>query len=267
MVSVRSSCLHLSSSPYLLTRLRHFVVPSYNSVLSRRSQTSDVLLLLFDQPLLFRVHPKRTPSTFVRLFSLLSANFTIRPSTDVPREETVSALYKKLKKRRWIHGTVNSSPASFELTFFPVRGTPGSGKSVLAELLRRHINEHEPETKVVLINSWPECQAVPTIDNTILILDEAQTTYGDKDFWSRFKNPGLEDVRVVAFASHGSSGYTGPDNVTPMWIGKEQRVGLARLDCGDGTLVGLLFSREEFTELVQLRFRDRGFSDTFLDCV
>ena len=47
----------------------------------------------------------------------------------------------------------------------------------------------------------------------------------------------------------------------------EQRVGLARLDCGDGILVGLLFTREEFNMLVQLRFHNRGFSDSFLDCV
>ncbi len=74
-------------------------------------------------------------------------------------------------------------------------------------------------------------------------------------------------MQVVAFASHGSSGYTGADNVTPMWIGMEQRVGLARLDCGDGILVGLLFTREEFNALVQLRFHDRRFSDSFLDCI
>jgi hypothetical protein len=46
----------------------------------------------------------------------------------------------------------------------------------------------------------------------------------------------------------------------------EQRV-LARLDCGDGILLGLLFSREEFNALVQLRFCGRQFSDLFLDCV
>jgi hypothetical protein len=125
----------------------------------------------------------------------------------------------------------------------------------------------EPYTKVVFVDAWPENLPVQTTPNTILILDEAQTTYWDKNFWSKFKNSGLQGMRVVAFASHGSCGYTGADNVTPMWIGKEQRVSLARLDCGDGILVGLLFTREEFNELVQLRFRGRRFSDTFLDCV
>ena len=151
--------------------------------------------------------------------------------------------------------------------FLSVRGTPGSGKSVLAGLLRRYINEKEPHTEVVVVNAWPENLPVQTTPNTILILDEAQTTYSDKDFWTRFKNPGLQDMRVVAFASHGSSGYTWADNVTPMWIGMELCVGLARLDCGDGILVGLLFTREEFNALVQLRFPDSGFSDSFLDCV
>jgi hypothetical protein len=83
----------------------------------------------------------------------------------------------------------------------------GTGKSVLAKPLRSYINEQEPVTQVVLIHSWPANEKVETIDNTILILDEAQMTCGDKAFWSRFKNPGLEDMRVVAFAS-GCSGPT-----------------------------------------------------------
>jgi hypothetical protein len=69
---------------------------------------------------------------------------------------------------------------------------------VLAGLLRRYINEEEPDTEVVFVDVL---------------------------------------TRVVAFAIHGSSGYTGADNVTPMWIGMELCVGLARLDCGDGILL------------------------------
>ena len=150
---------------------------------------------------------------------------------------------------------------------FSVRGPPGSGKSVLAGLLRRYINKKEPDMEVVSVDAWPENLPVQITPNTILILDEAQTTYWDKNFWNKFKNPGLQGMRVVAFASHDSSGYIGADNVTPIWIGKEQRVGLAHLDCGDGILVGLLFTREEFNALVRLKFHDNRFSDSFLDCV
>ena len=203
----------------------------------------------------------------VRPFNLPSAiSITNPPPSDVQRELTVLALYKKLKKERWVHGI-----AIFALTFlkliFSVRGTPGSGKSVLAGLLRRCINETEPYTEVVSVDAWPENQPVQITPNTILILDEAQTTYWDKIFWNKFKNPGLQGMRLVAFASHDSSGYTGVDNVTPIWIGKEQRVGLTRLDCGDGIHVGLLFTREEFNALVRLKFHDNHFSDSFLDCV
>jgi len=53
-----------------------------------------------------------------------------------------------------------------------------------------------------------------------------------------------------------------------MYIGLKQRaVGLARLDCGDGIVVGLLFTRDELHTFVQLRFRDKGFSDSFIDCI
>ena len=151
--------------------------------------------------------------------------------------------------------------------FLSVQGPPGSGKSVLGGLLLRYIDEIEHYTQVVSCRSWPENLPVETIPNTILILDEAQTTYGDKAFWSRFKTPGLQDMQVVAFASHGNSTYTGADNFVPMWIGMEMRVCLARLDCGDGILVGLRFTREEFNMLVKLRFHNASFSDSFLDCV
>lgn len=65
--------------------------------------------------------------------------------------------------------------------FFSVRGTPGGGKSVLAALLRRYINEKEPGTEVIFVEAWPESLAVQTSPNTILILDEAHTTYWDKN--------------------------------------------------------------------------------------
>ena len=74
-------------------------------------------------------------------------------------------------------------------------------------------------------------------------------------------------MQAAAFVSHSSSGYTGANSIMPIWIGMEQCVGLARLDCGDRILVGLLFTREEFNAFIQLRFRNRHFSDSFLNCV
>jgi len=110
---------------------------------------------------------------------------------------------------------------------------------VFAGLLRRYINEKEPDTEVVFVDTWSENLPVQATPNTILLLDEAQTTYWDKNFWSKFKNPGLQDMRIVAFASHGSSGYTGADNVTPIRIGMELLVGL--ILTGTGSLLAFFY--------------------------
>ncbi len=54
-------------------------------------------------------------------------------------------------------------------------------------------------------------------------------------------------MRVVDFASSARQSI----------IRTEQRVGLARLDCGDGgNVVGLLFTRDELDAFIQLRFHD-----------
>ncbi len=64
-------------------------------------------------------------------------------------------------------------------------------------------------------------------------------------------------MRVVDFASSARQSI----------IRKEQRVGLARLDCGDGNVVGLLFTRGELDAFIQLRFHDKSFSDSFIDSI
>jgi hypothetical protein len=51
---------------------------------------------------------------------------------------------------------------------------------------------------MVFVDAWPENLPVQTTPNMIPILDEAQVTYWDKNFWSKFKNPGLQNMRVAA---------------------------------------------------------------------
>ena len=177
--------------------------------------------------------------------TLSSTGYNLTMGTQMFREKKQSLLFMRNSNIEDGYTVLlKKFSNSLKLMYFipSVRGTPGSGKSVLAGLLRRYVKEIEPYTDVLFFEIWPENLPVQTTPNTVLILDEAQTTYWDKRFWNNFKNPGLQDMRVVAFASHGSSGYTGPDNPTPMWIGIQQRVGLARLDCGDGIVVGLLFT-------------------------
>ena len=150
-----------------------------------------------------------------------------------------------------------------------MRGTPGSGKTVLARLLQRYIKEKEPNTEVTYRTTWPEARwSLSGPDpGPVVILDEAEATYWDKLSWNRFKNPELQTDRFVVFASHDSSGYTGIDSYTPIWIAPTSRVGLSPLDCRDEIFVGLLFTREEFNALILLKFPDHRFSDSFLDSI
>ena len=110
--------------------------------------------------------------------------------------------------------------------------------SVLAGLLHRYILANEPNTKVIFCEEWKEMKPLPTIPGAILILDEAQTTYWDKVFWNRFKNPDLYIMQVIAFANHGTTGYSGIDRYQRMWVGRDEIVGLSyHLERSDGIVL------------------------------
>jgi hypothetical protein len=103
-----------------------------------------------------------------------------------------------------------------------VKGTPASGKSVLARLLMAHIKDKNPEALVIgIFEGWPDQQVLDSYmpDGTwllgafgwnknprsFLLIDEAQTSYHDSAFWQRIKSI-EEEARyhVITFASFGS---------------------------------------------------------------
>lgn len=107
-----------------------------------------------------------------------------------------------------------------------VRGTPTSGKTTLAGLLLEHYqNQNVP---AVLIPSWPKhspkfysetiveharlagfkltVKDLP-ISDFVLILDEAQMSYGDSDLWLGFirtQTGKKHGPRVCIFSAYGS---------------------------------------------------------------
>jgi hypothetical protein len=120
------------------------------------------------------------------------------------RSNTVSALYKKLKKYR----------------FILVRGTPASGKTTLTRLLAQYIRQQEPAVDIIPVHRWPP-ESVRGIGGwqayllargwqqnkkRNFIFDEAQMSYEDVDLWGDFfKNIGIyEGPFAIAFASYGS---------------------------------------------------------------
>ncbi|KAG6813152.1 hypothetical protein H0H92_013558 [Tricholoma furcatifolium] len=188
----------------------------------------------------------------------------------VARSQTVSALYHKLNVHR----------------FLLVRGTPGTGKSSLCQLLARFIRILEPTTTVIHLRSWPSSDSneprdwrqlfLPTPGTdpkfTVLILDEAQLSYSDKDLWVNFLrliHVNYRHCRAILFASYGSptTRIKIERSPTPIAIPVEQKVGLRAAKHQDGLApAGLLFTRAEYDELISATYRsDCMFDDTFFE--
>ena len=151
-----------------------------------------------------------------------------------------------------------------------VRGTPASGKTVLALLLATYISEKNPNAHVIWIDGWPAAvkqsgsyqsylqQKGWVLDQeTVFIFDEAQATYTDNALWNFFKSMHLFALcRAIIFCSYGSPslhidvGET-PGMLTPIVVMDAQRVTLRHIDHEDYLPpVGLLFTRREFDDLV-----------------
>ncbi|KAG8857508.1 hypothetical protein FRC20_000266, partial [Serendipita sp. 405] len=176
------------------------------------------------------------------------------------RSETVEALYNQLKEHKFIF----------------VRGTPASGKSSLAYLLRKYINDNHPDQDVCLVpryrqqeervthaRKWLELQGWNSAG--VLILDEAQLSYWDNTLWDIELKPIHSNTpyMIILFASYGSAGRDLSAN-TPFRVKEEQLVGLAR---GPNSSVGLLLTREEMQGVVKKKFLDHYFDKSLLEYV
>jgi hypothetical protein len=163
-----------------------------------------------------------------------------------------------------------------------VRGTPASGKSSLAALLRKYITDNHPEKEVHFlaryrdepdqtpIMGWQEWlgeQGWDSPSNGVLILDEAQLSYWDHSFWLSFLKSidAATSHMVILFASYGSAGRNLLNNSTPFMVREDQCVGLARGPTEDS--VGLLLTREEMEGVVRKKFPNHLFDDSLLDYI
>ncbi|EEH10578.1 conserved hypothetical protein [Histoplasma capsulatum G186AR] len=180
-------------------------------------------------------------------------------SPRISRDVTVRALWKRVKETGVVH----------------IRGTPASGKSNLARLLRRHVAKTS-EMPVISL-SWPMDfpQNLPTnamyykllnaitvrpldLDDwlekrVLLIIDEAQGSYPYTSFWNdfiKFISPGLGPC-VAMFSSYGSPSGRPLDEQTPtpILLLPSQRISLLRTPINPD--VGLYFSLEEYHSVVR----------------
>jgi hypothetical protein len=184
-----------------------------------------------------------------------------------PRKDTVAALWELVKKRQVVH----------------VRGTSGSGKTVLAQLLQKHVEETTSDVQVYFItwiptyfsdgglnrNSYPDDllnyatkQPKPlrdwhNVENTLLLIDEAKLSYNYIFLWNNFIKH-ICGTRygpwVVLFSSYGSPSDSpipgDPDSTpTPVTFGDEQRVSIRPLYRNNPN-ISLYFTRPEFDDIV-----------------
>lgn len=152
-----------------------------------------------------------------------------------------------------------------------VRGTPASGKSTLAKLLAQHIKSLELDTPLIWIDDWPDAviksntwevhldknKGFKKAVASVLIVDEAQTTYGDGGLWNTFfkdisDNPQNHRHRIIIFTSYGSPTRINAPG-TPMLIKDPQMVTLVHIDHHDKQkAAGLYLTQPEFDGLVNL---------------
>jgi hypothetical protein len=179
-----------------------------------------------------------------------------------------------------------------------VRGTPASGKTRLSELLRDYyrkegrraflikrwegLNFKNPWGSLVeLVEKWnDEAQEAPTTtsqseqdlswvltSNTVIIVDEAQTTYSDDTLWNTiFKErltPNVYKFRLCLFCSYGSPA-AGPDPTffTPVKFSDEQRTSLTPQNQQDSPPIGLFYDKEEFRDVIS-RLLTFHYEETF----
>jgi hypothetical protein len=196
-----------------------------------------------------------------------------------PRLETVAAIHNKLLRYKYVQVT-----SQFEYWGFSdvgqIRGTPGSGKTTLAKLLRNFIMDRHPGSLVVRVPKWlpdlrliqgwrPWLAAQHTWDGqggSVLIVNEEQTLYWYSNFWDNIKLITPEwPYGIHTLASYGSIG-TDSSVVTPHSPSQGQMgIHANVIDYGNDVKVGLLLTQDEFHAFVEKIFSGHRFDDQFLD--
>jgi hypothetical protein len=158
-----------------------------------------------------------------------------------------------------------------------IRGTPASGKSILAHLLLLYYRSIG--TRCILLGAWPDSnldnyqsiilekahlEGYTDITreklrdaNLVIIFDEGQMTYGDRELWLGFvkgQNGRLWGPRICLLTSYGNP-TSGPESTeigcTMSYIGIQQRVSITISKEDGAPDVSLFYTREEFDDAVK----------------
>ncbi|PWY72095.1 hypothetical protein BO83DRAFT_446512 [Aspergillus eucalypticola CBS 122712] len=183
-----------------------------------------------------------------------------------PRQHTVAELIKLIDAYPVVH----------------VRGTPASGKTTLARLLRdslqdqgrivpfvhtwkQNLDELDSEPWVALAMALK--QRLPPVhipnlmsNEVVMIVDEAQMSYDDDYLWnfiikSLIDKPDRYKLRVCLFCCYGSPSMgleppQGSKFFTPVTIPETQRITLTPQLCSESPKIGLSYTESEFNDVL-----------------
>lgn len=98
-------------------------------------------------------------------------------------------------------------------------------------------------------------------DNVVLIIDEAQCSYDNSDFWAFLVKPVADtrnDPMIALFCSYGSPTQGPVLHVTPMYFTPAQRMSIRPL-LANNMQLSIFFTRAEFEEVIALISKQSGF--------
>jgi hypothetical protein len=167
-----------------------------------------------------------------------------------------------------------------------VRGTPGSGKSVLAILLQEYISNQEPNTRVARVPTWKEESEMRKSggwrkwlserwtdeddSDDVLIVDDAQSSYWDHSFWFYTLKLMMDRTRyrIITFASYGSNTGSNPlaALATPFYAPPYQFIGLYSIESAEDK-IQLCLSKEEYNDFVYIVFPNSHFDSSLLNSI
>ncbi|KAJ7762327.1 hypothetical protein DFH07DRAFT_407810 [Mycena maculata] len=163
---------------------------------------------------------------------------------------------------------------ALRLRFFLVRGTPGSGKTMLSKQLKKHILWLDSQARVTITGVWRRGDTVQDSLNLSkidgdpvdlrykgthwILFDEAQTTYQDDIIWTTLLKDFDNKFIFLLFASYGSRQRKAADVIGTLNIHPHQQMGLSPTSNGDhgfSHIPGLYFKQEEYESLLNIHPR------------
>ena len=151
-----------------------------------------------------------------------------------------------------------------------VRATPASGKTILQHLIHQHLLELHPDWTFISVQRWLQNidqyqsalyleyisgykeHELSSVDNLVIFVDDAQSSYYDMQFWTTLKefHP-MEGPYVLLLASHGRATPNPVDvsSGTPPVLQQNQRISLKWSGFRDPE-VGILMMLDEVQDMI-----------------